>query len=312
MMILIELYLLVILLNIIIISVISYKSYYLTLQSYRYHSNSILYNSNDKNKKIEIALKIKRLKQIKEDGKGYQEYINEQKKYDIINKMKVDDDNVIQSINMTCKIKQMEKVILYINKQNNNSMNDVEENSRMILKNQSIAFLPDVGYNEKCRFFYKHLFTKGLANNSTINFIDMPDITELNTKRYEQQWMNYMRNLNLSNYDIVIGHGTSGDALIRYLESETIKFAVFIDAADIYTAGERHGRSYLYTRIRGHCKNFRIIALSRRGANDALTIRNELDPNIYNLDPVIEDYDFINTNELTEKVINIITKAITL
>jgi hypothetical protein len=141
----------------------------------------------------------------------------------------------------------------------------------------------------------------------------MPDITELNTKRYEQTWMNYMRDLNLNaKYDVIIGHGTSADALIRYLESERLPKAVFIDCADIYTAGERHGRAYLYPRIRDNCEHIRIVALTKKGANDALTLRKELDRGgIYNLDPIIEDYDTINDYEsLIDKVMCIMTKAI--
>ena len=293
--------------QLVITLVVSVNSYQIIR---KYHHSMILYSNN---KKIEIALKIKRLQQLKEDGKGYHEYIDEQRRYDVLNKIKVDTDNMIQSVNITDKIKQMERVVTYKqNKQTNDySNNNIEENLRMLLNQLRIAFLPDVGYNEKCRFFYKHLATKGLAS-SFINFIDMPDITELNTKRYEQQWMNYMRNLNLNNnYDIVIGHGTSADALIRYLESEKLKFAIFIDVADIYTAGERHGRSYLYSRIRDNCQKFRVIALSKKGANDALTIRNELDPSIYNIDPIIDNYDAIDDYEsMTEKVMDIIANAI--
>jgi hypothetical protein len=105
-----------------------------------------------------------------------------------------------------------------------------------------------------------------------------------------------MRDLNLNaKYDVIIGHGTSADALIRYLESERLPKAVFIDCADIYTAGERHGRAYLYPRIRDNCKHIRIVALTKKGAYDALTLRKELDRGvIYNLDPIIEDYDTIN------------------
>ena len=325
------------------------------------------------NKRIEIALKIKRLKQMKDNGKDYNDYINEQKKYDIINK--INDNSITVSVNMTEKIKLMEKVITYKNNNNNNSTsiassssrssnidnnnninstnsssssidnnnninstnssssidNNINDNTNIntninnnsndingISQSTRIAFLPDVGYNEKCHFFYKHLATKGLTGNpsSNINFIDMPDITELNTKRYEQTWMNYMRDLNLNaKYDVIIGHGTSADALIRYLESERLPKAVFIDCADIYTAGERHGRAYLYPRIRDNCKHIRIVALTKKGANDALTLRKELDHGIYNLDPIIEDYDSINDYDyksLIDKVMCIMTKAINL
>jgi hypothetical protein len=293
---------------------------------------------------------------MKDNGKDYNDYINEQKKYDIINKINdnsINDNSITVSVNMTEKIKLMEKVITYKNNNNNNSTSIASSSSRSsnidnnnninstnssssidnnindytnindnsndingISQSTRIAFLHDVGYNEKCHFFYKHLATKGLTGNpsSNINFIDMPDITELNTKRYEQTWMNYMRDLNLNaKYDVIIGHGTSADALIRYLESERLPKAVFIDCADIYTAGERHGRAYLYPRIRDNCKHIRIVALTKKGANDALTLRKELDHGIYNLDPIIEDYDSINDYDyksLIDKVMCIIKQLI--
>ena len=329
--------------NIIINNANRYSAYsaYSAYSTYSTTTKVVLYNTN---KRIEIALKIKRLKQMKGNGQDYNDYINEQKKFDIVNKINdksISDNSIIVSaVNMTEKIKLMEKVITYKNNNNNNNSsssrssssssssidNNIDDDSNInensnensndingISQSNRIAFLPDVGYNEKCHFFYKHLATKGFTGNaSKINFIDMPDITELNTKRYEQIWMNYMRGLNLSaEYDVVIGHGTSADALIRYLESEKLPKAVFIDCADIYTAGERHGRSYLYSRIRDNCKHFRIIALTNKGANDAVTLRNELDRGIYNLDPIIEDYDTINDYEsLIEKVVSIMTKAI--
>lgn len=145
----------------------------------------------------------------------------------------------------------------------------------------------------------------------------MPDINQLNTKRYELTWMNYMRSLNLNNdnYDTIIGHGTSANAVIRYLESEKLlhKKVIFIDCADIYTAGERHGRNYLYSRIKDNCSYFRFIALTSQGANDAITLRNELDNGMYNLDPIIENYNDISINDndmLIHKVINLINTSL--
>ena len=347
--------------------IIETLSYYNANRYTRYsrYSKTTTVALHNTNKRIEIALKIKRLKQMKDNGKDYNDYINEQKKYDIVNKINdnsINDNSITVSVNMTEKIKLMEKVITYKNNNNNNNNNNINstsidssssiDNNNIIINSTNsisssssidnnindnsnindnnnensndingisqsnrIAFLPDVGYNEKCHFFYKHLATKGLTNNSSskINFIDMPDITELNTKRYEQTWMNYMRDLNLNaKYDVIIGHGTSADALIRYLESERLPKAVFIDCADIYTAGERHGRAYLYPRILDNCKHIRIVALTKKGANDALTLRKELDRGvIYNLDPIIEDYDTINDYEsLIDKVMCIMTKAI--
>ena len=232
----------------------------------RLYSNS---NSNS-NKKLEIALKVKRLKQIQKEGKGYKDYLDEQRKYDVINKINNNNNNndndVTQAVNITEKMKQMEKVINYKNKLSANVNNNDEDNKEEILTTQRICFLPDVGMsNQNIRFFYKNLATKGLIinNNSSspslIDFIDMPDITELNTKRYEQTWMNYMRDMNLNEkYDIIIAHGTSADALARYLESEKLKFTIFLDVADIYTGNHYSCDNYFYD-----CYSYYILNLTQ-------------------------------------------------
>lgn len=101
---------------------------------------------------------------------------------------------------------------------------------------RKVIFLVDNSCNENVRFFYNKLNFL----NTSVNFlhiVPMPDVHEFNTKRYEQMWMNYMRSLTLNAWDVVVGHGSSGDALLRFLESCEVNRAVIIDGADIYTAG---------------------------------------------------------------------------
>jgi hypothetical protein len=62
------------------------------------------------------------------------------------------------------------------------------------------------------------------------------------------------------------------------LESEPLPKCVIIDGSDIYTAGERHGRAYLYSRILDHCGSVRLVAATTKGAAEARTLSTELAP----------------------------------
>ena len=62
----------------------------------------------------------------------------------------------------------------------------------------------------------------------------------------------------------------------RYLESEPVRRCVLIDGSDIYTAGERHGRAYLYSRILNHCRSVRLVVATPKGAAEAQTLSKEL------------------------------------
>ena len=53
---------------------------------------------------------------------------------------------------------------------------------------------------------------------------------------------------------------------------------VIIDGSDIYTAGERHGRAYLYSRILDRCGSVRLVAATTKGAAEARTLSTELAP----------------------------------
>ena len=71
------------------------------------------------------------------------------------------------------------------------------------------VFLPDVSMRvDTNRDFYELLLleTQKLALNLTI--LDMPNVHEYNTKRFEVKWLSYMRNeLALEDQDLVIAHG---------------------------------------------------------------------------------------------------------
>ncbi len=159
-------------------------------------------------------------------------------------------------LNETEKIERMKKIVEYKSAYNASAIVN------------RVIFLPDISLNDNCRYFYKDLI-KNPKFYATV--CDMPNVYELNTKRYEIQWLKYMESLNLQDYSTIISHGSSSEVLMRYLESYNIttnlsnkKRIVFIDATDIYTAGERHGRRFLFNRIVNNCKTIDITFLVSR------------------------------------------------
>lgn len=187
-----------------------------------------------------------------------------------------------------------------------------------------VAFLPDVSIGgASIRWFYPSLMsgaTRMLHGTSkfhrgdqevycSMNFLDMPNVYESNTKRYEIEWLNYMRDqLDLSSYDVVIGHGSSAEAMLRYMEQgeytreghrtgfKPLKAAVALDAIDIYTAGERHGRQFHYGKIRRMSRaNHVIIAgTTEHSIENSKELYKELyqrynDDNDHNVDEFLND-----------------------
>jgi len=107
----------------------------------------------------------------------------------------------------------------------------------------------------------------------------MPNIQDFNTKRYEKIWLDYMKSLNLSQYDIIIAHGTSAEATLRYLESDSLQSVnkiILVDCTDLYTAGERHGRSFRYYYIAQHSNYIHLVSSSAMYAVEIENIGKEL------------------------------------
>jgi len=217
--------------------------------------------NNVNNRNIELFLKMKRLKQIKSEGKTYVDYLTEINRVKDVSSTSIDNNSPMKILNETEQINRMKKAVEY------KSVNNAEK---------KIIFLPDVSYNENCRYFYQDLITNP---KFCATILDMPNVYELNTKRYEVQWLKYMESLNLQSYHTIISHGSSSEALMRYLESfnlaaspSKVKKIIFIDAPDIYTAGERHGRRFLFNRITNNCKTVDVTFLV---AQNNLKISNE-------------------------------------
>jgi len=200
-------------------------------------------------KDLEILLKVKRLSQMRAEGKNYSSYLSEMARY--------------SSFGAESRLKVMKNVV------------DYEESNvgRVVAVRPNIVFLPDVGIANRDRSFYSELLVR-IAN---VTVLDMPDIHEFNTKRYEVQWMSYMRNeLQLAERDLVIAHGTSADALLRYLESDKVRSALLIDGSHIYTAGERHGRAYRYELMKRNIEKIGVVSTSEELDYDAKVLGSDL------------------------------------
>jgi hypothetical protein len=189
-----------------------------------------------------------------------------------------------------------------------------------------VAFLPDVSVGNAgaaMRWFYPSLmgfstptlhgrqkYYRSSSSSSvycSMNFLDMPSIYESNTKRFEVLWLQYMKdNLDLSSYDVVIGHGSSAEALLRYMERDLgrdgpLKSVVVLDAADIYTAGERHGRRYHYQRIKRNSLTNHVLVTNTSPLADAAAASLDLKSELYTKRNRDNDHDVAAQIERMEK-----------
>eukprot|EP00752_Nemacystus_decipiens_P009287 g8298.t1 len=84
----------------------------------------------------------------------------------------------------------------------------------------------------------------------------MPDPYSFNTKRYETFWLNFMtEELALCSGTLVVAHGAAADAVLRLIENHKVWGAVLVcPGGEMYHAGERHGRAYVWPRVRRSCE----------------------------------------------------------
>lgn len=145
-----------------------------------------------------------------------------------------------------------------------------EEEMVEAMSNLRVAFLPDVGVDDNQRWWYQAYYAH-LATTTQFSPMEMPNPFSLMTKRYEVHWVNYMRGLNLNTaFDLVVAHGTSAEAMLRYLESDKVQSCVLIDASDIYTAGERHGRRFHVGAIKKNCAKIELVSTTYNTLSDEL------------------------------------------
>ena len=215
---------------------------------------ALLVSKRPISKEMALAIKMKRLKQLKNEGKDYRALITENGRIEEEKEGKSGEE----------KADLQNKIVEYKEKV-------AREREERQLRQINALFLPDVGMREIDRSFYKNLIEGGSTGGSMkVSVLDMPDIYAFNTKRYESEWMTYMRNSQppLASYDVIIAQGTSAEAMLRYAESDRVKNLILIDASHIYTAGERHGRDYHYSLIKNNVMQIRFLTTSVSRGND--------------------------------------------
>eukprot|EP01039_Chlorochromonas_danica_P006825 gene6825-7539_t len=95
---------------------------------------------------------------------------------------------------------------------------------------------------------------RSALNPFQVHFFLIPNIFELNDKRYEVKWLSYLRELNLSDYDCVIADSGAAEAMLRYCEAHPLSGSlILLDPPDVYTAAERHGRDFHNNLISTNC-----------------------------------------------------------
>lgn len=219
---------------------------------------------------VEAALHVKRLAQLKRAGGSYQDYLIE------LRRLSPEDGAKSQE--------EMRSVIQY-----------KEDEERLVeqLQRKRICFLPDCSVYPERRWFYPQLYRperlSAAATFTVESFFDMPNVFEFMTKRYEVQWLTHMRSLrpSLAEFDCVIAHGTSAEAVLRYLESDALKSCVLVDASDVYTAGERHGRTFHLSTIAKHCHHISLLGTGPDDQAAATSLASQLSshsPLDYNTD----------------------------
>ena len=220
----------------------------------------------------DIALKIKRLKQMRQEGKNYKEFIFEKGRIEEMTLGKSQEDKRdLQKRVTDYKDNVMRERV------KRGTMNSYQELKDEVNKSTfQCLFLPDVGMKNVNREFYASLLStctnEFIAHDIQITALDMPDIYAYNTKRYEAKWMAYLRGVNnpsLFEYDLIIAHGTSADALLRFMETDRLKGVVLIDGSHIYTAGERHGRGYHYELMKTNSQAIAVMATSTETDEDS-------------------------------------------
>lgn len=153
----------------------------------------------------------------------------------------------------------------------------------------------DLGLRDKLKYY---------GYNGTIEIENIPNIYEFNDKRYEVQCLNYLRNLNLLKYDMLIADSGSCEAILRYLESEQLKCVILIDSPDIYTAGERHGRDFRYSLISSNCiGSISLIATTETKLIESKNIHNSFPLKRTNLYSISEGNSDNETNSQLGKII---------
>mmetsp|Transcript_28125 Transcript_28125/g.36855 ORF Transcript_28125/g.36855 Transcript_28125/m.36855 type:complete len:254 (-) Transcript_28125:319-1080(-) len=139
-----------------------------------------------------------------------------------------------------------------------------------------IVILPDSRVQDPSSTWHKwlagELQNKGVEDTGVYW---LPNPYDFNTKRYEVQWLGYMRSqLQLADnpdQTLVVAHGFAADAVLRYLENHRLAKVLLLGPHDMYHAGERHGRDLVWPLI---IQNVKQVALLY-GNRDKFVTMNE-------------------------------------
>lgn len=157
----------------------------------------------------------------------------------------------------------------------------VPDCSANLLKGYIVNILQMIG-RDSFLIDLNYLGTKSL----NWSILSLPNIHELNDKRYEIRCLNYIRDLRLGEYDIIVADASSCEAILRYCETEslhtasTTKLLVLMDSPDIYTAGERHGRQFRGSLISKNCPTIGFIATTHKSLAEANNLVGQIYPSV--------------------------------
>ena len=130
-----------------------------------------------------------------------------------------------------------------------------------------------------------------MEENQFLNTLDMmnetslmwsiksiPNVHEMNDKRYEIRCLNYIRDLKLEKFDVIVAESASCEGILRYCESENLQAIVLVDTTDLYTAGERHGRQFRASLIAKNCPRAAFIATTTQKISEARNLIRQIYP----------------------------------
>ena len=108
-----------------------------------------------------------------------------------------------------------------------------------------------------------------LKNSSSLLTLHLPNVQNANTKRFESQWLAYLKDdLRLSDIAVVVAYSSNADAVLRFAESYPLGMVILIDPCSLYTLGERHGRDYRYAWIQRNIRKATIVSTSAQTRED--------------------------------------------
>ena len=232
--------------------------------------------SSQSSKQLQQIIRLKRLLQMKEGGGSYNSFVQEQRRYH-------QESNVTEEVT-----ERMRKVYQYKKEQAEKALSSVYSD---------VGLAPDIHFLTQEDFKFPNenrvleQLIDGLNASSQLVSLHIPNVQNANTKRFEAQWLTYLKDtLRLSEAEVVVAYSSNADALLRFAESYPLLSVVLIDPCSLYTLGERHGRDYRYSWIDRNVKRVVVVSTSNETREDAATVFSNLgcEKRLFTLDHVAE------------------------